>query len=88
MRKTTENFRRRSASASRLTCASVVLLLASGSVGCTRTVLVSEDSPIRMGPKVKARVYTLDPDGKWLLGDNEVAIPEGWYVVPPSFVKE
>lgn len=88
MRKKTENCRRRSASGSRLTCASVALLLASGSVGCTRTVLVTEDSPIRTGPAVKARVYTLDPDGKWLLGDNEVAIPEGWYVVPPSFVKE
>jgi len=88
MRKKTENCRRRSASESRLICASVALLLASGSVGCTRTVLVSEDSPIRTGPEVRARVYTLDPDGKWLLGDNEVAIPEGWYVVPPSFVEE
>jgi len=37
---------------------------------------------------VRARVYTLDSDGKWILGDNKVTIPEGWYVVPPSYVKE
>jgi hypothetical protein len=51
-------------------------------------VLVTEDAPIRTGPAVRARVYTLDADGRWMLGDNEVTIPEGWYVVPPSFVKE
>jgi len=88
MRKKTETFRLGLAGGSKLICASVALLLASGLVGCTRTVLVSEDSPIRMGPKVRARVYTLDADGKWLLGDNEVIVPEGWYAVPPSFVKE
>jgi len=37
---------------------------------------------------VRARIYTLDSDGKWILGDNKVTIPEGWYVVPPSYVKE
>lgn len=25
-------------------------------------------------------------DGKWTLSDNRVEIPEGWYIVPPSFV--
>jgi hypothetical protein len=55
--------------------------------GCTRTVLVSEASPIRTGPCVKGRVYTKTADG-WQLGDNEVKIPEGWYCVPPSFVEE
>jgi hypothetical protein len=55
--------------------------------GCTRTVLVSEASPIRTGPCVKGRVYTKTADG-WQLGDNDVKIPEGWYCVPPSFVEE
>lgn len=64
----------------------VVLGLAFAS-GCTRTVLVSESSPIRMGPSVKGKVYTKTADG-WQLGDNEVKIPEGWYCVPPSFVEE
>jgi hypothetical protein len=55
--------------------------------GCTRTVLVSESSPIRMGPEVRGKIYTKTADG-WQLGDNEVRIPEGWYCVPPSFVEE
>ena len=56
--------------------------------GCARTVLVSEDSPIRTGPDLHARVYTLTSDGDWRLSDNKVHIPEGWYCVPPSFVKD
>jgi hypothetical protein len=55
--------------------------------GCTRTVLVSESSPIRTGPDVHGKVYVKQDDG-WKLGDNEVRIPEGWYCVPPSFVEE
>lgn len=65
-------------------CLAVVLAFA---IGCTRTVLVSESSPIRMGPSVTGKVYTKTADG-WQLGDNEVKIPEGWYCVPPSFVEE
>jgi hypothetical protein len=64
----------------------VVLGLAFAS-GCTRTVLVSESSPIRMGPDVRGRVYVKTADG-WQLGDNEVRIQEGWYCVPPSYVEE
>lgn len=26
-------------------------------------------------------------DGEWELGANCVEIPEGWYLVPPSFVE-
>lgn len=51
-------------------------------------MLVSEDSPIRTGPDLHARVYTLTSDGDWRLSDNKVHIPEGWYCVPPSFVKD
>ena len=54
-------------------------------VGCSRVVLVTEASPIRIGPDCRVQVYTLI-DGEWRLGDNRVAIPEGWYVVPPSYV--
>lgn len=66
--------------------ACAVLAIAFGS-GCTRTVLVSEDSPIRIGPDTTARVYTKTADD-WQLSDNRVTIPEGWYCVPPSFVED
>ena len=56
--------------------------------GCgSRTVFIPEDSPIRIGPRAKMRVYTLQK-GEWTLSSNEVSLPEGWYCVPPSFVKE
>jgi len=55
--------------------------------GCTRTILVPEASPIRIGPMVKGRIYILD-DGKWRLSDESIVLNEGWYVVPPSFVEE
>jgi len=55
--------------------------------GCSRVVLVTEASPIRLGPDCRARVYTLQ-SGEWILSDNQVLIPEGWYAVPPSFVAE
>lgn len=54
--------------------------------GCGRTVLVSESSPIRIGPSTEGRVYAR-VDGEWTLSANEVTIPEGWYCVPPSFVE-
>lgn len=50
-------------------------------------MLIPESSPIRIGPKAKARVYAYI-EGEWTLMDNIVDIPEGWYVVPPSFVEE
>lgn len=64
----------------------VVLVLGFAS-GCTRAVLIPESSPIRIGPETKARIYAYI-DGEWTLMDNIVDIPEGWYVVPPSFVEE
>lgn len=54
--------------------------------GCTRTVLVSETSPVRIGPEMQGRVYVKTDEG-WKLGDNAVKIPEGWYCVPPSYVE-
>lgn len=55
--------------------------------GCARTVLVPEGSPVRIGPETRARVYVRD-GGEWVLSDNRVTVPEGWYLVPPSFVEE
>jgi hypothetical protein len=64
-----------------------LLLLIGFACGCGRTVLVSEASPIRIGPSAKIRVYTL-VDGEWKLSPNAVTVSEGWYCVPPSFVEE
>lgn len=59
--------------------------LASAS-GCERTALVGESSPMRVGPRVKGRVY-LFLDGEWRVG-APIDYPEGWYLVPPSFVED
>ena len=67
--------------------AAVALLsiaLASG-CGSGRTVLVADDSPVRIGPGTAGRVYRL-VDGQWRLSPDPVTLPEGWYVVPPRFV--
>jgi hypothetical protein len=56
--------------------------------GCgPRTVLVPESSPVRIGPNVKGHVYIRE-NGEWTLSANDVAIPEGFYLVPPSYVDE
>jgi hypothetical protein len=55
--------------------------------GCTRTVLVQEGSPLRIGPNNATHVYAR-VDGEWQLSPNKVAIPEGWYLVPPSYVDD
>lgn len=52
-----------------------------------RTVLVRESSPIRIGPDVKGHVYIRE-NGEWTLSANRVEIPEGYYLVPPSYVDE
>ena len=64
-----------------MTCAALVLACA---CGCSRTILVSESSPIRIG-QVRGTVYA-SVDGEWKLSENAVTIPEGWYCVPPSFM--
>jgi len=62
--------------------AALVIAFASG---CGRTVFVSESTPMRVGPMMKSRVYHR-VDGEWVLSQNAVPIPEGWYMVPPSYV--
>ena len=71
-----------------LTVIGCALLVSAFNSGCSnnRTVFIPEDSPIRIGPSTSARVYTL-LNGEWTLSGNVVSIPEGWYCVPPSFVK-
>ena len=66
-------------------CAAVVI----GSLtGCAaRTVLVPEAAPVRLGPDVRGRVYARVA-GEWILSDNRVALQEGWYLVPPSYVEQ
>lgn len=66
--------------------ACVMLVLASMN-GCGRTVLVTEGSPVRLGPDIRARVYTLQ-NNSWVLSDNMTPLQEGWYLVPPSFVAD
>lgn len=63
-----------------------VLALASVS-GCGRTVLVSEGSPIRVGPRSEIYIYTM-VDGEWKLSPNKVHVSEGWYLVSPSYVEK
>lgn len=55
--------------------------------GCGRVVLVPESSPMRIGPDCRTRVYVMT-GSEWKLSENRIEIPEGWYVVPPSFVEE
>lgn len=56
--------------------------------GCgSRAVFIPDQSPIRLGPGVRARVWML-VDGQWTLSSNSIDIPEGMYIVPPRFVEE
>jgi hypothetical protein len=66
---------------------SAVLALGSAS-GCSRAVLIPEGSPTRIGPDARSKVYYLDVSGEWKLSDNRVTLPEGWYLVPPSYVDQ
>ena len=42
---------------------------------------------MRVGPMVTGRVYHRLA-GEWVLSQNSIPIPEGWYLVPPSFVEQ
>lgn len=71
-------------------CAALVVALTSG-CGGNRTVFVPESSPMRTGPGFKGRIYTLKPGTspeEWELSGNSVSIPEGYYLVPPSYVRQ
>lgn len=54
--------------------------------GCgARVVLVPEQAPIRTGPGMSGRVWVMHK-GEWTLSQNRVPIPEGMYIVSPSWV--
>jgi hypothetical protein len=55
--------------------------------GCARTVLVEEGSLLRVGPDAEIRVW-YHLEGEWRDSGTRLRIPEGWYLVPPSFVSE
>lgn len=50
-------------------------------------MFVPEESPMRTGPGSTIKVYHR-VNGEWVLSGNRITIPEGWYLVPPSYVKE
>jgi len=65
-------------------CAALVIGFA---LGCgSRTVFVREGDPMRVGPDARFRVYHRVA-GEWTLSVNSIEIPEGWYLVPPSYVR-
>lgn len=64
-----------------------MLAIASAS-GCgSRTVFVPDESPMRVGPRSSILVYHRI-GGEWTLSNNRIEIPEGWYLVPPSYLDE
>ena len=66
--------------------ASIAGLAVACASGCLRPVLIEETDPVRLGPGVKARLYVMI-DGTWTLTEMRAEVPEGWYLVPPSFVE-
>ena len=66
-----------------------VALLLDCAFGCApnRTVFVPEASPMRVGPSSSMRVW-MRIDGVWTLSGNRIDVPEGWYLVAPSWIEE
>lgn len=48
--------------------------------------VASGKTPLRAGPNLQGRVYRPGPDG-WKLSDEDVKIPEGWWVIPPHMIR-
>ena len=69
-----------------LLCFAVLVIACASGCG-SRTIFVPEESPMRVGPRADLRVYHRI-DGVWTLSANTIRIPEGWYLVPPSYVEE
>ena len=61
------------------------VMFASG-CGTTRVVFVdTNEAMVRIGPNVRGKVY-FHRDGEWVLSENAVKLPEGWYAIgmPPE----
>lgn len=54
--------------------------------GCVRgrTVFVEEGAPVKID-NARGRVWHLTEDG-WRTEGGRTELPDGWYLVPPSFV--
>ena len=63
-------------------CLTVLLVCA----GCTapRVVLPEQGAPLRAGPSIRGHVYVWTSNHAWELSDNEIKIPEGWYIWNPE----
>jgi hypothetical protein len=69
-----------------LSCVAAALGFASG---CGRTVLIPEAAVLRVARDVKGHVYSWnEADQEWQMSARQIAYPEGWYIVPPSYVEE
>ena len=66
-------------------CVALVLVCVSGCAP-NRTVFVPEASPMRVGPSSSMRVW-MRIDGVWTLSGNRIDVPEGWYLVAPSWIE-
>ena len=42
---------------------------------------------MRVGPSSSMRVW-MRIDGVWTLSGNRIEVPEGWYLVAPSWIDE
>ena len=50
---------------------------------------MAEDTPMRVGEPngVQMRVYHRI-NGEWTRSEDALIIPEGWYLLPPSYLSE
>lgn len=53
------------------------------SVSCaSRVIYVPHGEPVRLAEDVKAKVWTVDAQGKTVRSQNRITIHEGWYALP------
>ena len=69
----------------------MLLFLLTCAAGCAmlsrrETTLVPPGTVLRTGPGMTGRVYVRTA-GVWVLGDDKVTIPEGYYLVPEDAAK-
>ena len=66
----------------------IISAFAVSPAACSRAVFITDSAPARVGPDCRGRVYTLDDKGAWILSDNSVLIPEGYYFVSPVWIQD
>jgi len=60
----------------------LVMMLPGCAVMGSRVVIVPPGQPCQIAKAVKAKVRAQDANGKLLEGQNDVILPEGWWVLP------